>query len=214
VAVLSGGEKARLALAKIMLTAPNFLLLDEPTNHLDIPGRQMLEDALGDYSGTLVLLSHDRHFINSLCTSMGVIENGRLDIFPGDYDDYQTMWQKDDGTPKKKAPNPQMESVAPEEAAAPEANRKEARRKEAETRKELAAKRRPLMKKMEAAEARLEAIAARKEEISTTLADPATYQDAAKAKDLNLEFQRLTDEVAAVEAAWEEAAAALDEIGE
>jgi ATP-binding cassette subfamily F protein 3 len=113
VAVLSGGEKARLALAKIMLAAPSFLLLDEPTNHLDIPGRQMLEDALSDYAGTLVLISHDRHFINSLCTSMGVIENGKLDVYPGDYDDYQSLWAKDEAAAKqKKSPTPQMESEA------------------------------------------------------------------------------------------------------
>ncbi|MDR2934856.1 MAG: ATP-binding cassette domain-containing protein, partial [Candidatus Adiutrix sp.] len=88
VAVLSGGEKARLSLAKIMLTAPNLLLLDEPTNHLDIPGRQMLEDALGDYRGTLVLISHDRHFIGRLCDRVAVIEGGRLTVFPGGYEDY------------------------------------------------------------------------------------------------------------------------------
>ncbi len=214
VAVLSGGEKARLALAKIMLTAPNFLLLDEPTNHLDIPGRQMLEDALGEYGGTLVLISHDRHFINSLCTSMGVIENGRLEVYPGDYDDYQNLWLKDDGRPQKKSPNPLVENApAPEEGGAADGGRKEARRREAEARRELAARRRPLVKAMEAAEARLEAIAARKEELSAALADPATYQAAAKAKELNLEFQRLTEEAAEVETAWEEAATALDAMG-
>ncbi|UQZ88256.1 ABC transporter ATP-binding protein [Deltaproteobacteria bacterium Smac51] len=217
VAVLSGGEKARLALAKIMLTAPNFLLLDEPTNHLDIPGRQMLEDALSDYSGTMVLISHDRHFINSLCTSMGVIENGRLEIYPGDYDDYQTMWLKDDGQSRaQKNPTPKVEGEAPatvEESGAAEVSRKENRKREAEARKELTARRRPYVKKMEEAEARLEAISSRKEELSAELADPATYQDAAKAKELNLEFQKLSDEAAAVEAAWEEAMTTLDEIG-
>jgi ATP-binding cassette subfamily F protein 3 len=217
-AVLSGGEKARLALAKIMLTAPNLLLLDEPTNHLDIPGRQMLEDALSDYGGTLVLISHDRHFINGLCTGMGVIENGRLEVYPGDYDDYQTLWQKNDGRPQaQKSPTPLVESEArtaagarAEDSGAAEPGRKEARRREAEARKELAARRRPLIKKMEEAEARLEAISARKEELAAQLAAPATYQDAARAKALNIEFQQLTDEAAVLEAVWEEAATALD----
>ncbi|MDR1921547.1 MAG: ATP-binding cassette domain-containing protein [Candidatus Adiutrix sp.] len=217
-AVLSGGEKARLALARIMLIAPNLLLLDEPTNHLDIPGRQMLEDALSNYSGTMVLISHDRHFINCLATSVGVIENGRLEVFPGDYDDYQTMWAIGPaGDRKQKHPGPEAfsrleEIKSPENAARLEATRKESRKKEALNRGRLAARRRPLTEKISAAEIRLAAIAARKNELGEKLADPATYQDADRAKKLNLEFQSLTEEALALEKSWEEAMTALDEL--
>jgi ATP-binding cassette subfamily F protein 3 len=107
VSVLSGGEKTRLLLCKIMMTAPNLLLLDEPTNHLDIPGRQMLEDALDNYEGTLVLISHDRHFINSLCDKVGVIEDGELVIHPGNFDDYQRLWLSNPAaTLKQSTPSP------------------------------------------------------------------------------------------------------------
>ena len=216
VSVLSGGEKARLALAKIMLTAPNFLLLDEPTNHLDIPGRQMLEEALEDYSGTMVLISHDRHFINSLCGSVGVIENGRLEVFPGNYDDYQGLWLK--GGPAEtgqKAPSPissERTSVGGGGDVNGEVNRKEARKMEAQARRELAARRRPLQKLVEESEVRLAEIADRKDELGRLMAEPSTYQDAEKAKKINQEFQALAEEAGRIEQQWEQAMMELDEI--
>ncbi len=216
VTVLSGGEKARLTLAKIMLRAPNFLLLDEPTNHLDIPGRQMLEDALADYPGTLVLISHDRHFINSLCQSVGIIEEGRLEVLPGNYDDYQTLWRKGEAeTPGRKTPGPDL---APENGgesgAAPKAEggRKETRQREAQARRELAARRKPMQDQVNAAEKRLAEIAGRKAELSALLADPSTYQDGERAKELNLEFAALNEEATAVEQSWEEAMTALEKL--
>ena len=215
VSVLSGGEKARLALAKIMLTAPNFLLLDEPTNHLDIPGRQMLEDALSDYSGSMVLISHDRHFINSLCRSVGVIENGRLEVFPGDYDYYQSVWLKgEDGGGPQKSPSPISDGeVEDGPASAPvEINKKEARRKEAEARKELAVIKKPLAQAVARAEARLAEISERKRALELLLADPGTYQDGEKARKLNIEFQALTDEAEKLEIKWEEAMTALENL--
>lgn len=216
VSVLSGGEKARLALAKIMLTAPNFLLLDEPTNHLDIPGRQMLEEALEDYSGTLVLISHDRHFINALCTSVGIIQEGRLEVFPGNYDDYQGMWLKGgSGESGQRNPSPIASDKAANEAdgeGRPEFNKKEARKAEARTRKELAARRRPLQKLVEESETRLAEITGRREELGRLMADPATYQDADKARQINQEFQALAEEAGLLEAQWEQALTGLEDI--
>lgn len=216
VSVLSGGEKARLALAKIMLTAPNFLLLDEPTNHLDIPGRQMLEEALEDYSGTMVLISHDRHFINALCTSVGIIQDGRLEVFPGNYDDYQCMWLKGGpGESGQKNPSPIASDKAVNGAdgeGRPELNKKEARKAEAKTRKELAARRRPLERLVEESEMRLAEITGRREELGLLMADPATYQDADKARRINQEFQALAEEAGRLEAQWEQALTGLEDI--
>ncbi len=76
-AVLSGGEKARLVLCKLLLQRPNFLLLDEPTNHLDISSRVVLEKALGEFSGTICFISHDRRFINAVANKILVVESGR-----------------------------------------------------------------------------------------------------------------------------------------
>ena len=85
---LSGGERAKLGLAMIMAKDCNLLLLDEPTNHLDLPSREALEDALKQYSGTLLFVSHDRYFVNSLATEIAVIEQGRITVHNGNYDDY------------------------------------------------------------------------------------------------------------------------------
>lgn len=94
VSVLSGGEKARLALAKLMLSDVNFLLLDEPTNHLDIASREILEDALMSYEGTVLAVSHDRYFINKMATRMIVYENRTFVPFNGTYSEYTEYREK------------------------------------------------------------------------------------------------------------------------
>ena len=85
---LSGGERARVALLELMLKKPNLLILDEPTNHLDIESREVLEDALSGYDGTLFCVSHDRFLVNKLATKILIFDNGDIKSFVGSYDDY------------------------------------------------------------------------------------------------------------------------------
>lgn len=96
IGVLSGGERNRYALARMLLRPANFLLLDEPTNHLDLQAKDVLLEALRKFTGTIVFVSHDRYFIDKLATRVFHIENGTLQDYPGNYEDY--LWQKERGT--------------------------------------------------------------------------------------------------------------------
>ena len=91
---LSGGERGRVSLAKLMLSPANLLLLDEPTNHLDIPSKEILEDAIRDYTGTVLYVSHDRYFINQTATRILELRNKVLTSYPGNYDDYEENREK------------------------------------------------------------------------------------------------------------------------
>jgi ATP-binding cassette subfamily F protein 3 len=99
VAVLSGGERNRLALAKMLLTSSNVLLLDEPTNHLDLDSKEVLLDALADYGGTLVFVSHDRYFVDKLATKVIEVGGGEALVYPGGYEDFLYWKKQQEGTP-------------------------------------------------------------------------------------------------------------------
>jgi len=102
---LSGGERSRLAMAKIMLFPRNVLVLDEPTNHLDIPARETLEEALAAYEGTLITVSHDRYFLDRICTRLLVIEGTHVESHLGNYSDWRAR-QKHAAPPQPAAPPP------------------------------------------------------------------------------------------------------------
>ena len=95
IGVLSGGERNRYALAKMLLAPSNFLLLDEPTNHLDMRAKDVLLEALKEYNGTVVFVSHDRYFIDNLAQRVFEIEEGHVHVYPGNYEDY--LWRKSGG---------------------------------------------------------------------------------------------------------------------
>ncbi len=109
IGVLSGGERNRYALARMLMMPSNFMLLDEPTNHLDMRAKDVLLTALQEYSGTMVFVSHDRYFIDKLATRIFEVENGRVNVFPGNYEDY--IWRKNGGG---QSPEPvETEAAAP-----------------------------------------------------------------------------------------------------
>jgi ATP-binding cassette subfamily F protein 3 len=123
IGVLSGGERNRYALARMLMQPSNFLLLDEPTNHLDMRAKDVLLTALQEFSGTLVFVSHDRYFIDKLATRVFEVEDGRVHVFPGNYEDY--LWRKSGGGP---SPTDAPPAEAPDSSeAAPEAKASERR---------------------------------------------------------------------------------------
>ena len=125
IGVLSGGERGRYALLRLLLHPANFLLLDEPTNHLDLRAKDVLLDALMEYNGTVVFVSHDRYFIDKLATRVFEIGDGKVEVYPGNYEDY--LWRKQGGTEKQnEAIRQQLQLRITEPAAPTPANGKQA----------------------------------------------------------------------------------------
>ena len=118
IGVLSGGERNRYALARMLMQPSNFLLLDEPTNHLDMRAKDVLLESLQEFTGTVVFVSHDRYFIDKLATRVFEVEDGRVHVFPGNYEDY--WWRKSGGAaPAVEAPQAAREIAEPGRQAAP-----------------------------------------------------------------------------------------------
>ncbi|CAK9886516.1 MAG: putative ABC transporter ATP-binding protein YheS [Candidatus Erwinia impunctatus] len=167
----SGGEKARLVLALIVWQRPNLLLLDEPTNHLDLDMRQALTEALIDFSGALVVVSHDRHLIRSTTDDLYLVDAGNVLPFEGDLDDYQ-QWLSDQ---QKNLHNDANENVSADMTHTAQA-RKDQKRKEAE----LRTKTQPLRKQIEKLEREIDALNAQLDSLEQQLADSALYEQSQK----------------------------------
>jgi ATP-binding cassette subfamily F protein 3 len=185
VSVLSGGEKARLALARMLVRPVALLCLDEPTNHLDLASRGVLEDALAAFAGTIVFISHDRYFINRLATRVVEVRAGRLTSYLGGYDDYLV--------------SAAATSPAPAAAGAGSAPRGRRRprpvvsdRRAGEVRRRLAA-----------VEERIAVLERRLEELAVVLGDPSLYADGGRVREVTAEQRAVQEEVAGLMHEWE-----------
>ncbi|MBM4354455.1 MAG: ABC-F family ATP-binding cassette domain-containing protein, partial [Deltaproteobacteria bacterium] len=183
ISVLSGGEKSRLALAKLLLRPANLLIMDEPTNHLDIDSREVLEEALKQYSGTLLFSSHDRRFIDAIASGVVEVERGGLTPYAGNYSYYEYKKREESRARADEASSlPAAATGAGNGPATAERtvrdDRKERKRREAELRSELYRRVRPLRDRVDALEGEISQLEQAIRDLENDLADPALYSTA------------------------------------
>ena len=203
---LSGGEKARLALAKLSMNQDNFLILDEPTNHLDIDSKEVLENALIDFDGTLLFVSHDRYFINRIASTVVELSAEGSTVYLGDYDYYL----------EKKAEQEELKRLA-EEAQGVDNNVGDnttttAPSKNREINKENQKLTRQLTRRIEAIEQDTSELEPAIEKLETELTKPEVYEDHLKVQEINDELQLLNDQYEKLMEEWEETTLALEEL--
>ena len=201
--VLSGGERTRLAMAKLLVRPLNALFLDEPTNHLDIASRDILEDALTDYQGALVLITHDRHLIREVANRIVEVRDGKVTAYEGDYDFYLSRR----GGPA--AQSPKAKSSQGSQAQNGAGNAAERRKAGAQARAAV----KGLRDSLGRIERELEKASGEMNEISERLAHPDVYGSGADVAALVADYEAKTKRVRQLEAKWEEAAGLLEAQG-
>jgi ATP-binding cassette subfamily F protein 3 len=217
VRVLSGGEKNRLALAKILLSPPNLLVMDEPTNHLDLDSREALEEALTSYDGCLVFISHDRYFINRLATKVFHVEGGRLREYWGSYDEYEAKRREEasSGGPGATATASASAGTGPgrdlaSPASEPVNRKKDLRRQLAELVDRRSRATRALRDRIAKTEKEVADCEGRLSEIDRLLADPSSYGDAVLIERLGRERGALAPKLDPLLERWAADQAALE----
>jgi len=216
--VLSGGERTRLAVARMLLRPSNTLLLDEPTNHLDLDSKDVLLDALEDYGGTLIIVSHDRYFVEKLATKIIEIGHAGAVVYPGTYTEF--LWHKErpadqlptpkEPTPKPRpTPNSQAQSPKPKaqspkpKAQSPKPDDREARKRQDAERKKQQRAAEALQKRIADLEGRIAEREAKVKDLEATMSAPGFYEDRDASKHAIEQHQTLMWEVGDLMAQWE-----------
>ena len=212
--MLSGGEKARIALLQLLLSPVNLLVLDEPTNHLDIHSKDVLLQAMKDFGGTVVFVSHDRGFIEQLATKVLELTPGKFKMIPGDYQYYMVQKEKTEGgesLPLAAAGKPS--SATP--SAASDASRNAGLKTTSDTKlsweeqKKRDAEKRKIEKEVERLEKQIEELEAKKAELDAKMGLPEVYSNGEKAKAVQHEIDELVQKINETTLAWEEASEKL-----
>ena len=205
VSVLSGGEKSRLALVKLLLDPPNLLLMDEPTTHLDLASVDALIEALKQYQGTLVFISHDVHFIRALSTHVVRVEAGTLRHFGGGY---QYYLDKTAQSARAALTSSSFGSVVSRPVATP-LDRKEQKRQEAAQRQARSNQKSEIQKRISSLEKEIADLEAKERDYAAELEKPETYHSGGRATQINRELSHVTDRLAEATKEWEQAAAQM-----
>ncbi|WP_127849408.1 ABC-F family ATP-binding cassette domain-containing protein [Lacticaseibacillus hulanensis] len=196
VASLSGGQRARLLLTKLALNHANLLILDEPTNHLDINSKEVLESALADFDGTVLFVSHDRYFINSLASRVVAITPAGSTTYLGNWDYYQEKLAEQNQAASPASSEPVAQSAANQAYQASKEDQKAMRK---------------LQRQADDAESKIDELTAKKESIETEMAQPENAARALKLADMQKEIEDLDQQIAEQESIWEEASLALED---
>ena len=196
VSVLSGGEKSRLALAKMLLTPANLFIFDEPTNHLDAQSKAILQQSLENFTGNYIIVSHDRDFLTPLINKVIFIKNGKLDFYIGTVDDYMSRSQRGESG--------ESQSEDPSKRKTPINHEKARKRQQAEKRQTLYQKLKPLKDARNRIEGEIVLAEERKAEIEAAFADQKTYEDEMTIKSLHIEHDRVACKLELLYTEWTE----------
>lgn len=210
VKVLSGGEKSRLALAKMLLSPANFLIFDEPTNHLDMSSKNILQQALQQYEGTCVIVSHDRAFLDPIVDKVLEVQKNRVRTYLGNVSYFLDKKKKEEAEAQKNSgASEQSKSASSDDSSL---SRKEQRRIEAERRNKISKEVNPIKKKLEKVEKEIEQAESRKNEIEALMAEVDFYDDADRVKKTSLEYENIKMDLTDKYSKWEEYANRIEAI--
>ena len=213
VAVLSGGEKSRLALAKMIATPANLMILDEPTNHLDMSSQEVLQEAMAQYDGTILVVSHNRYFLDSFVNKVLEVKNGCISLYDGNISEYLRKMQliADNGRMAGEADATLAVVTAPREEV-PKEKRKDKRKQDADKRQERSRRVGPWSKKLAEAENEIETLEREREDLERQLADPDLYKNEQAWSRTSKEYDECKRRLERWYERWEIAQGKIDEI--
>lgn len=204
--VLSGGEKSRLSLAKMLLKPTNFLVLDEPTNHIDITTKKILKNALLDYAGSLLVVSHDRDFLDGLVSRVYELRNGKIHVYLGSFRDFLEKKTSDLFKEAEGSEGRGLSQTKSDETSL--------QKQQYLLKKEQNARKRKLSKEIQHMEEKIDSLETQKTELDNRLSDPMLYNDKEKSIEINKQYKTVTQELDALYTRWETVHLELKAVGD